>query len=372
MIECDFFYNELSRRGVGFWTGVPDSLLKNFCAYVTDNTESGKHIIAVNEGAAVALASGYHLATGKIPCVYMQNSGIGNAVNPLVSLADAEVYSIPMLLIAGWRGEPGEHDEPQHITQGRITPALFSAMDIPFTTLSKDIAIAELQLDEAFRALEKINSPYALIIHKDTFAPYTLKNKTAFDAQMSREEAIEQIMLSSGDNEVFFSTTGMASRELYELREKHGMGHERDFLTVGSMGHASSIALGYALQCPGRRVTCLDGDGAALMHLGALAAVAARKPANFRHIVLDNGAHDSVGGQPTIAAELSLAGCARALGYNRVFDAASRGELEKALAETPEGPVFIRIRVRRGARADLGRPKESPVENKKAFMEVSA
>jgi phosphonopyruvate decarboxylase len=368
MISAGFLFNLLSSHETDFFSGVPDSLLKSFCAYITDNTDEKNHIIAVNEGAAVALAAGFHLSTGKIPLVYMQNSGIGNAVNPLLSLADGDVYKIPMILVIGWRGEGGVKDEPQHLKQGKVTCSLFDAMGIPYLVLSDNEEQVKKQIDECYAHIKKDGAPFALIIKKDTFEPYVLsraeENK---EAVLGREEAIEIIMQSSHANEVFISTTGMASRELYELREKHNMGHERDFLTVGSMGHASSLALSVALQKPQSSVTCIDGDGAALMHLGSIPAIGVQKPANLRHIVLNNRAHDSVGGQPTIAGLFDLAGIARSAGYAKVFTVKTREELGRALAEKDK-PLFIEVSVRKGSRKDLGRPKSSPQENKQAFM----
>ncbi|MDR3341621.1 MAG: phosphonopyruvate decarboxylase [Treponema sp.] len=372
MIDPHFFYTKLLQRGTDFFTGVPDSLLKSFCAYITDHTPENNHIIAVNEGAAVALASGYYLATGKVPLVYMQNSGIGNAVNPLLSLADPDVYGIPMILVIGWRGEPGVHDEPQHIKQGKVTCALLEAMGIPFVILSDTADALESQVAGCYTYIAEANAPFALVVRKDTFAPYTLKKNTEYpeDAEphLSREEAIDGIIRLSAQDELFFSTTGMASRELYELREKYGTGHEQDFLTVGSMGHASQIALSLALQKPERSVTCLDGDGAVLMHMGALATIGVRKPRNYRHIVLNNGAHDSVGGQPTIGLRIDLPAIARAAGYARVYTARTKDELHRMLAEKRDGTTFIEVRVRKGARNDLGRPRSSPIENKTALM----
>jgi len=381
-------------NGAGFFTGVPDSLLKSFCAYITDHTPETHHITAVNEGAAIALASGYHLAAGKIPLVYMQNSGIGNAVNPLLSLADGDVYSIPMILLVGWRGEPGVKDEPQHVTQGKVTCALFDAMGIPYLILSDDEDTARSQVEECFAHVKKNNTPFALIVRKDTFAPYTLTGTDTVRArfiappeqEMSREEAIEEIVKLSSSDEIFVSTTGMASRELYELREKYNMGHERDFLTVGSMGHASSLALAIALQKPNRQVICIDGDGAALMHMGSMAAVGVSKPANLLHIVLNNHAHDSVGGQPTIAGRIDLAGIARSCGYAHVYSVNTAEELRMVLNDVSKtyckgvacnvpldddkqaGTVFIEVLVRKGNRKDLGRPKSTPRENKEMFM----
>ncbi|WP_010255468.1 phosphonopyruvate decarboxylase [Treponema primitia] len=369
MIEVKLFYDLLTKGGTGFFTGVPDSLLKSFCAYVTDHAGEANHIIAVNEGAAVSLASGYHLATGKIPLVYMQNSGIGNAVNPLLSLADADVYKIPMLLVIGWRGEPsGVKDEPQHAKQGKVTLSILEAMGIPYFVLSENEDEFRHQLNECFNSINEKNTPHALVIRKDTFAPYALQKKEPDQGELSREEAIETVIRSSDPEEIYFSTTGMASRELYEIRERLGQGHEKDFLTVGSMGHASQIALGVALQKPDFSVTVLDGDGALLMHMGALATIGNRKPSNFRHIILNNGAHDSVGGQPTLGLKIDIPGIARSCGYSEARTVRSAEELRTALKEKKQGPVLIEIRIRKGARKDLGRPKSSPVENKQALM----
>ena len=368
MIQAGFFYEALVKQGVGFFTGVPDSLLKSFCTYITDHTDAGQHIIAVNEGAAIGLAAGYHLASGNIPLVYMQNSGLGNATNPLLSLTDAEVYSIPMILVIGWRGEPGVHDEPQHIKQGKVSCILLEDMGIHYASLSDEQDKALEQIERAFRCIAKNKAPFAFVIRKNIFAPYILQTNEAIEANMSREEAIEEILRAAPESGVFISTTGMASREVYELRDKYNQGHGRDFLTVGSMGHASSIALGVALQKPNLPVFCLDGDGAVLMHMGALAAIGVKKPRNLVHIVLNNGAHDSVGGQPTIALDIDLPGVARACGYVNVYSARTVAELRAVLEAKRDGLTFIEVRVKKGARKDLGRPKSSPVENKVELM----
>ncbi|AEF86847.1 phosphonopyruvate decarboxylase [Treponema primitia ZAS-2] len=370
MIEAQLFYDILSEKGTGFFTGVPDSLLKSFCAYITDHAGYNSHIIAVNEGAALALASGYHIASGKIPLVYMQNSGIGNAINPLLSLADADVYRIPMLLLIGWRGEPGVKDEPQHLKQGKVTLSLLEAMGIPYFILSQNEGEFRQQIDQCFASIKEKNTPHALVIRKDTFAPYTLVKKEADEGELTREAAIEEVIRASDPEEIYFSTTGMASRELYEIRERLGQGHGRDFLTVGSMGHASQIALGAALQKPNQPITVLDGDGALLMHMGALAAIGNRKPEHFRHIILNNGAHDSVGGQPTLGLKIDIPSIARACGYRESCTVKSAEELRAVLGQKRHGPVLIEIRVRKGARKDLGRPASSPQENKKVLMGI--
>jgi phosphonopyruvate decarboxylase len=366
MISPSFLYACLQRRGTNFFTGVPDSLLKHFCAYVRETAPPSCHVTAVNEGAALALAAGHHLATGKTALVYMQNSGLGNAVNPLVSLCDADVYRIPALLLVGWRGEPDISDEPQHVTQGRLTLPLLETLGVPHLVMAGTEDALYGQLDTALSAIETRGTPFALVVRKDTFAPYQAAKADDGGLSMTREEAVEAVMLSSPDS-FFFSTTGMASRELYELREKHGLGHDRDFLTVGSMGHASSIALAAALARPDALITCLDGDGAALMHLGAFASIGTLAPRNLRHIVLNNGSHDSVGGQPTAAFNIDLAEIARASGYESVLRTDTIDDLRLAL-RGERRLTFIEARVKRGSRADLGRPKSSPAENKAAFM----
>ena len=369
MIDCAQFYSLLKENNTDFFAGVPDSLLKNFCAYITDTIPESNHVITPNEGSAIALATGYHLATGKYPLVYMQNSGLGNTVNPLLSLASPEVYSIPMILLIGWRGEPGIHDEPQHISQGKLTLPLLDTMQIPYSILSDQQDRLAEQLQECYTYLEKNNAPYAIVIRKNTFQDYCLQNNKKVAASISREAAIEKILLSFSKTDIVVSTTGMISRELYELRNKHGMDHSKDFLTVGSMGHASQIALGIALQKKERKVFCLDGDGASLMHMGGFTSVGSLSPKNYIHIVLNNGSHDSVGGQPTVGLSVDLPSIAKASGYKHILRLDTADEITRTLSNLPEGPVFIEIRVQKGARKDLGRPVESPVENKNVFMQ---
>lgn len=371
MLKPDFFYSALAQRGTNFFTGVPDSLLKSFCAYVTDHTDENNHIIAPNEGCAIALASGHHFATGSIPLVYMQNSGQGNAINPLLSLADSDVYKIPLLLLIGWRGEPGVHDEPQHIKQGKVTCSLLDAMGIPHQVLTDNGDELERQLEEAYHYMRNQSAPYALVVKKGCFADYKLTSTIPDKGTLRREEAIETVIGSAPGNAIFVSTTGMASRELFELREKLGQSHQSDFLTVGSMGHASQIALAIALCRPTRPVYCLDGDGATLMQMGGMTTIGTRAPKNLIHVVLNNGAHDSVGGQPTVGQQVDLCSIAKACGYTRVFSVANKTNLSVALKELSNGigTAFLEILVAKGARPDLGRPTTTPQQNKAAFME---
>ncbi len=354
-----------------FFVGVPDSLLKPLCAYLTDSLPEERNIIAANEGAAVGLAAGHYLATGNAGVVYMQNSGLGNVVNPLMSLTDRDVYHIPLLLLIGWRGEPGVKDEPQHVKQGKVTLSLLEAMGIKYKVLSQMEETAMEELQEARRYMDETHEAFALVIRKGTFEEYKLsapQGQTCFS--LNREEAIQQVVSSMREQDVVVSTTGMISRELFEYREALGQGHARDFLTVGSMGHASQIALGIALEAKGRRVYCFDGDGATLMHMGSMAIVASMVPENYVHVVFNNGAHDSVGGQPTVALGINLPQIATACGYKHVLSVSDSIELEKALCELNRlvGPIFLEIRVKKGARKDLGRPTTTPEENKEAFM----
>ena len=369
MLTPEFFIEKLKENGIDSFAGVPDSLLKNICAYITDHSDARHNIIAANEGAAVGFAAGHYLATGKPACVYMQNSGEGNIINPLASLTDREVYNIPVLLLIGWRGRPGVHDEPQHVKQGKVTTGLLNVMGINYEVLSKEEDQAVKQIDKAVAALNR-NEVFALVIEKDTFQDYKLQNVQENDLSMSREEAIRTVAAALDQKDCIVSTTGMISRELFEYREAMNQGHERDFLTVGSMGHASQIALGIALSQPERRVWCFDGDGATIMHMGSLAIVASKEPCNYVHVVFNNGAHDSVGGQPTVGLDIDLPAVAKAVGYKNVFSVDGKSGLESALdkVKSLQGPVLLEVKVRKGKRKDLGRPTTTPIQNKESLM----
>lgn len=371
MISSRTFYDALVSRGIDFFAGVPDSLLKDLCAYITDHTEPARNIITANEGGAVALAAGYHLATGRIGMVYLQNSGLGNVINPLLSLIDVEVYNIPVLFVIGWRGEPGKKDEPQHVSQGKRTLSILDALGVPSVVVDADTSDIAGVLDAAADVLRTERRPFALVVRDGAFEPYSLKTvvKTAYP--LNREQALHTVVQRIMPPSIVVSTTGKTSRELFELREKFSHGHAQDFLTVGSMGHASMIALGIALQQPRKTVYCIDGDGACLMHMGGMAIIGAQRPDNLIHIVINNGAHDSVGGQPTVGFGIELRTVAAACGYRHIHSAETPEEIAgvmERIAADP-GPAFFEIRVNKGARAELGRPTTTPVENKQHFME---
>ena len=359
--------------GADFYAGVPDSQLRPLCDWLMSayGTDPRHHVIAANEGNCAALAAGYHLATGRVPVVYMQNSGEGNIVNPTASLLNPEVYGIPVIFVIGWRGEPGVHDEPQHVFQGQITLKLLEDLDIASFVLSPETSETELmEAMNRFRPLLAAGRSVAVVVRKGALQA-DQKAVYGNEYTMNREEVIRRITRASAGDPVV-STTGKASRELFEIREAQAQGHGLDFLTVGSMGHASSIALGVALHQPEKRVWCIDGDGAALMHLGAMAVIGAEKPQNLIHVVINNGAHETVGGMPTAAGKISLTGIALACGYPRAVRAETYEELEATLGDAKKAGTLFMIEAccALGARADLGRPTTTAEENKKSFMET--
>ena len=357
--------------GADFYTGVPDSQLKALCNYLmnTYGIDGKHHLIAANEGNAAALAAGYHLATGKVPVVYMQNSGEGNIINPAASLLNEKVYAIPMIFVIGWRGEPGVHDEPQHIYQGEVTVRLLEDMGIASFILGKDTTQEDLEeVMHSFSALLKEGKDVAFVVRKGALT-YDEKTHYGNSYGLLREDAIRQIIRVTGEDPVV-STTGKASRELFEARVANGQGHQYDFLTVGSMGHTSSIALGVALNKPERKIWCIDGDGSVLMHMGALAVTGSVKPHNLVHIVINNEAHETVGGMPTAAAAVDLPAAARACGYPFAVRVCSAQELDQALLEAKQRDELslIEVRCSLGSREDLGRPTTTALENKEHFM----
>lgn len=358
--------------GSDFYTGVPDSQLKALCNYLmaTYGIDPKHHVIAANEGNCTALAAGYHLASGKVPVVYMQNSGEGNIINPVASLLNDKVYAIPVIFIIGWRGEPGIHDEPQHIYQGEVTTRLLDDMDIANFAISKDTSDEEVEAKMVeFRKILATGKDVAFVIRKGalTDAP---KVEYKNDNTMVREIIIHHIVKASGEDPIV-STTGKASRELFETRVANGQSHKYDFLTVGSMGHSSSIALGVAINKPEQRIWCVDGDGAVLMHMGSMAVMGANKPKNLIHVVINNGAHETVGGMPTVAGSIDLVAIAKACGYPNAVCVDNFNDLDKELEEAKgrNELSLIEVKCSIGAREDLGRPTTTALENKQNFME---
>lgn len=365
------FVGQLNELGIDYFTGVPDSQLKALCDYLmSEYGVCDKHIVAANEGAATALAAGHYLATGKPALVYMQNSGIGNAVNPICSLLNDKVYAIPTMFVIGWRGEPGVKDEPQHVFQGEITRGLLDCLDIAHFVLTAETTEEELK-DALAKANEEFakGKCYAIVVKKGALK-FDTKMKYQNEYPLSREKVVNIIVEHSDESDVFVSTTGKLSRELFECREALGQGHKYDFLTVGSMGHSSMIALAIAKEKANRKVFCLDGDGAVLMHMGSMAVLGASQPENYVHVLINNGAHETVGGVPTVSNNIDYPAIAVACGYKKAFKAITEEEIVDVLgkAKREVGPVFVEIRTNLESRADLGRPTTTPIQNRDAFM----
>ena len=368
MLTCERMHGVFRENEIEFFSGVPDSTFGPWMAYLSDHEDVLTHRIAVNEGAAVAHAAGYHLATRGVGLVYLQNSGLGNAVNPLTSLVDPEVYSFPVLLMVGWRGEPGRPDEPQHRKMGPLTLPLLDLLGIPHHVLDPDTV--EDTIRDCCAYARRHNHAVAIVVRSGIFEPYGQSSDRNGSGKLTREHAVGLVADDLDSDSVILSTTGGISRELFEHREVRGQRHDGDFLVVGSMGHCAAIAMEVALQRADRTVCVLDGDGALLMHMGGVATIGHYAPPNFVHVVLDNEAHESTGGQPTVSGNLDMGGLASACGYVSARTCVSEHEIRAAMRAGGAGPRMIVIRVSRGCRSDLGRPGLTPLQTKQLFMKA--
>ncbi len=358
MNNAEVLYRSLEDAGIRFAAGVPDSLLNDFCLYLSEQVMDERHVIAANEGNAVAIAAGHYLSTGGVPLVYMQNSGIGNSLNPLISLTNMETYSIPMVLLIGWRGSPGINDWAHHKKQGQVTPALLDLLEIPYRVLENNEDSIHNTIAWAAQTTKDRSSPVAVLVQKGTMNTSEKKDFLAETSpySMSREDAIACVINSVPLNSIFVATTGRATREVYEIRNERGIGHESDFLNVGAMGHASSIALGLSKGNKDRLVVCLDGDASAIMHLGSFTTIGASGQKNLLHVVLNNGAHESVGGQPTAGYKINFTGIAKSACYHTIGKAVDTEEqLKTAVLQLTGkgGPSFIDVRIRKGIRKNI-------------------
>ena len=355
MQELKNLFETFEEMGVDFFTGVPDSLLNDFCLYLTNNMTDRQHVMAANEGNAIAIAAGHYMATGKLPLVYMQNSGIGNAMNPLLSLTHDCVYGIPMILVIGWRGEPSIHDHAQHQKQGELTPVLMRDMDIPYEILDDEHTVIE-KFRWAADKVREISAPVALIVKKGILSQKEKKQQYPESELMNREEAISAVIDIYGSDAIYLATTGRAIRELHDQLRLHGIGKGYEWLNVGSMGHVSSVGLGLALACPDKKIVVFDGDAAAIMHMGAMATICRYKSGNMVHVVLNNGVNESVGGQPSAGYVVNLTGVADACGYRTPGHAVeTKEELQSIIREyqNSEMPLFVDVHVRQGIRPDM-------------------
>lgn len=370
MVDLKQLFEALDNKGVKFFTGVPDSLLNNFCLYLVNNIPEGRHVMAANEGNAIAIAAGNYMATGNLPVVYMQNSGIGNATNPLLSLTHDCVYGIPMILVIGWRGDPAINDHVQHKKQGELTPVLMEDMDIPYELLDDENTVVD-KFTWAVEKAKEISSPVALIAKKAILTEKVKKQDYPESKLMNREEAISAVLDVLGDDAIYLGTTGRATREVHEQLKEHGIGEGHEWQNVGSMGHVSSVGLGIALAKPEQKVVVFDGDAAAVMHLGAFATNCRYKAGNLIHIVLNNGVNESVGGQPSAGFLVDLTKIAAACGYKTSIHAVSRKEELQALVIEHKNdgmPLFIDVHVRQGIRSDMPKLNIDHKAQKEALM----
>tara|TARA_B100001142_G_scaffold330015_1_gene395646 strand:- start:1204 stop:2340 length:1137 start_codon:yes stop_codon:yes gene_type:complete len=371
-IKPKVLYNILKKNGVEFYTGVPDSTIKDFCFYLEEVVPSNNHIIAANEGNSIGIATGYHLSSGKIPFVYMQNSGLGNAINPLTSLADETVFSIPMIIMIGWRGEPGTKDAVQHQKDGEIQEQLLKALKIPYQILSLDNDKLESQITLSIETSRTNSSPFVILVRRNSFDKFIhdeKQNQVLF-SDMSREYALSNIYDKIEKNAIIVSTTGKISRELNEIKTKSSSKLERELMVVGSMGHASSIALGVSINSPEHQLYCIDGDGSIIMHMGIMATVGKYSTSNFKHILINNFSHDSVGGQSSNSEVVNFSYLSKSFSYKNFFQISKKSDFNSVFDDflNSPAPSLLEIIVNKGARSDLPRPNRTPLENKKDFM----
>jgi len=370
MIDTLKFFNSLKKNKIDFFTGVPDSLLKEFCFCVTENTNKSQHIINANEGSSIGLSVGYNLATNKIPLVYFQNSGLGNIINPFTSIVHESVFKIPILLFIGWRGEPGKKDEPQHIFQGKITEKILESLEIEYETLNIDTSKSITQVERIIKKIEVNQKPIAILVKKNSFSKYSFKSKESNNI-LKREKCIQVISDNLKDEDILVSTTGKTSRELYELSKKNKLKNPR-FLSIGGMGHVSQISLGISNNSS-KRVFCLDGDGSIIMHMGSMGIIGDNAGSNYFHILFNNGTHESVGGQPTVGRKINFELLSSSLGYKSYFKITNEElllDFFKNTLNSIKGPVFIEILIDSSSRQDLGRPKETPLQQKEKFTKL--
>ena len=359
MISTVNFIDELKRNSIDFFTGVPDSVLKKL-SNKFEKFDKNKHVLAFNEGSAIALGIGYHLATNKIPCIYLQNAGLGNAINPLVSIAHKNVYSIPLLMVIGWRGSPNrKKDEPQHNVKGKITRKLLSTLGIKNIVIKNKKDLLKLRKLIKFSKQKKI--PVACLIEQNSLVEKnkpSIKLKSNFGSNIERSDVIYELLHSIKNDTKIVSTTGYTSRELNQIRREKKLGRGKDFYMVGGMGHSSMVALGLSLKLK-KQIICLDGDGSLLMHMGSLRSAGIFAKKNFKHILLNNAVHESVGEQRTFSENLDFLKLVKKLGYRNSYKTSKKNKLKKIINIflKSKGPSFLEIKIKTGTIKNLTRPK---------------
>tara|TARA_B100000767_G_scaffold264583_1_gene279642 strand:- start:1612 stop:2724 length:1113 start_codon:yes stop_codon:yes gene_type:complete len=365
MIDINNFIKHLKKNDLDFCCGVPDSLLKDLC-FAFENKYKKNHLVAANEGSAVGLGIGYHLSTKKIPLIYLQNSGLGNAINPLISLSGSNVYKIPLFLIIGWRGEKHKTfvDEPQHIAQGKVTEDFLKKLGIIYKIVDANTDYKK-QINILKNFANKNQRVVALLIKKNTFKN-NVKKSNQISKVYEREKYLNLLIDILPKNSIIVSTTGILSRELNEIintsKKKINF-----FMCVGGMGHAISVASGLALKLK-KKVFCFDGDGAATMHLGSLSS--SSKIKNIIHILFNNHSHESVGGQDNAAKHVKFFRIAKEFGYKNSYLCKNGKELNKIINKSIKSKYnsFIEIILNKGHRKNISRPSRNMILLKNNFM----
>lgn len=366
MIDVNKLFKFIENKKINFFSGVPDSILKNTKSYL-EKKNKHQHIITANEGSAVSSCIGYFLATGKIGCAYMQNSGLSNAINPLISIAHQKVYSIPLFLLIGWRGAPGIKDEPQHLVKGSITIQILKLLKIKYLILESEKDFRKL--NKLIKFSRKNNSIVACLIKKNVLDLKNKSNKSNYKFYgIKREFFLKSLLANIKSFTNIISTTGYTSRELHQLRKKYYLKKGKDFYMVGGMGHSSMVALGVSLQTS-KDTICLDGDGSMIMHMGSIANIGTYAKKNYKHILLNNFSHESVGGQRTFSENLNFEEISNGAGYKKYFYLDKEKNIKKILKKflISSGPCFLEVKIKTGAMKNLSRPSDL-IKIKKSFM----
>ena len=363
MIKTEEFISFLTKKKINFFCGVPDSTLNSFLNALS--IKKKKNVIAPNEGGAVALAMGYYLKTKKIPLVYMQNLGLGNATDPLTSLCAPEVYSIPMVLLIGWRGNPHMKDEPQHLVTGKNTLNILKLFKIKTVIIRSNKSFKSI--GKIINHSQKFKKIVAIVVPPGIFSKLSVKVKKS--NLPIRSNVIEKILRSVKKNTRIISTIGFSSREFFQVKKEKKIKNGKLFLMVGGMGHASATSLGVHLNSGKNEVICVDGDGAFLMHMGNVATAGVYAKKNFKYILFDNNAHESTGVQPTISNKINFKKIASGFGFKKVYELKTKKDVENKLSKIMKltQPTFIRIVVATGTFKKLERPKDL-YEIKDKFM----
>ena len=365
MIKIDSLINVLKKNDINFFTGIPDSILIELSRFL-QNKNKRKHIRATSEGSAISIGIGHYLSTKQVPCIYMQNSGLSNALNPLISITSKKVYNIPLVLIIGWRGSPRVKDEPQHNVKGKITESILKLLNIKYTIVRSGNDLS--QFNKIVKNAKKNNNIAACLIEQGTIKKIkkTYNKKNFY--KLNKELFLKTLLETLEKNSKVISSTGYNSRELMYLRNKYKLINTKDFYMVGGMGHTASVALGYSLSTK-KKTICIDGDGSFLMHLGSIKTAGTFANNNFKYILLNNNSHDSVGGQNTYANNIDFEKLSKSLGFKKFYKIKNNKNLKQNIKRFLKGNNlnFLEVKITNSKIKNLPRPNDL-IKIKNLFM----